>query len=148
FTFPSVHDLEVFDDGRGEGLFVAGHFSTAGEVESPGIVRWDGTAWSAVGDGMSIAADHHRVSALAVYDDGSGPALYAGGRFTMADGRLVNNVARWDGAEWTPLEGGIMGGSGVEVTDLTIVDLDGAGPAAPVLLAVGEFTGAGSASVA
>ncbi len=37
------------------------------------------------------------VSALAVYDDGTGEALYAGGVFNTAGGVTVNQVARWDG---------------------------------------------------
>ncbi|MFG0284940.1 MAG: GC-type dockerin domain-anchored protein [Phycisphaerales bacterium JB039] len=144
---PTVRDLAVFDDGRGTALFVAGYFTTAGGVESAGIARWDGTDWSGLGKGMSIAAGSHRVAALAIYDDGSGPALYAGGRFTMADDVIVNNIAKWDGAAWSALAGGIMGGSTVEVADLAVVDLDGAGPARPVLLAVGSMTSAGGVSV-
>src|SRR6056297_2178290 len=50
-----------------------------------------------------------RISAFQVFDDGSGPALYAGGDFATAGGVAVNNVARWDGSEWTPLGEGIDG---------------------------------------
>jgi hypothetical protein len=41
-----------------------------------GIARWNGTAWSPLGSGMSST-----VNALTVFDDGTGPALYAGGSF-------------------------------------------------------------------
>src|SRR5262245_24587545 len=43
------------------------------------------------------------VHALHVHDDGSGPALYAGGRFVLAGGSTVRNIARWDGAQWSAL---------------------------------------------
>lgn len=43
------------------------------------------------------------VWAMTVFDDGTGPALYAGGAFVTAGGSPVNGVARWDGATWTPL---------------------------------------------
>jgi hypothetical protein len=36
------------------------------------------------------------VSALAAFDDGSGPALYAGGNFLQA-GAPMNRLARWSG---------------------------------------------------
>jgi hypothetical protein len=73
------------------------------------------------------------VSSLAVYDDGTGPALYAGGPFTTAGGFRVNGIARWDGAYWWPLESGLSGAGALAVFD------DGGGPA---LFAGGGFDGA------
>jgi len=49
---------------------------------------------------------------LAVYDDGTGPALYAGGSFTHASGVRVEDIARWDGSAWSALSG--PSGTGVE----------------------------------
>src|SRR5690606_27287296 len=54
------------------------------------IARWDGESWSAVGAGMN-----ERVRALAVFDDGAGPALYAGGEFTEAGGVTALRTAKW-----------------------------------------------------
>ena len=51
------------------------------------------------------------VSDLAVGPDGS---LYAGGGFDTAGGITVNNIARWDGAQWHSLGIGIEMGSVVE----------------------------------
>jgi hypothetical protein len=64
------------------------------------------------------------ITALAVYDDGSGPALYAGGGFTIAGGAPANRIARWDGSRWSAL------GSGMNATvnALAVYD-DGSGPA-------------------
>jgi hypothetical protein len=64
------------------------------------------------------------VYALTVFDDGGGPALYAGGEFTTAGGSSTNNIAKWDGASWSAL------GSGMNhvVRALTVLD-DGGGPA-------------------
>jgi hypothetical protein len=39
------------------------------------------------------------VSALAV----SGSDLYAGGRFTTASGNVANNIAKWNGSDWSAL---------------------------------------------
>ncbi len=84
------------------------------------------------------------VSALAVFDDGTGPALYAGGSFTTAGGAIANHIARWDGSTWTPLGSG-MGAAALTYTPgvraLTVFD-DGSGSA---LYAGGYFTTAGGA---
>jgi hypothetical protein len=129
--FPKVFALTVFDDGTGPALYAGGDFFAAGGLSIGfGIARWNGTAWSFVGSGVNVGA----VRALTVFDDGTGPALYAGGQFTTAGGAPANRIARWN-AGWSPL------GSGVNntVRALTVFD-DGTGPA---LYAGGEFTSAG-----
>lgn len=77
------------------------------------------------------------VFALAVFDDGGGPALYAGGDFHTAGGVPAGHIAKWDGSAWSPL------GSGMNdyVLALTVFD-DGSGPA---LYAGGWFNSAGGA---
>jgi hypothetical protein len=49
------------------------------------------------------------VNALIVFDDGTGPALYAGGAFTTAGGVSANRIAKWNGSTstWSALGGGI-----------------------------------------
>ena len=76
------------------------------------IARWDGTNWSGLGSGMT-AVFTPSVRALAVHDDGSGPALYAAGVFTSVGGVAAQHVARWDGSGWTALGAGLS--STVEV---------------------------------
>jgi hypothetical protein len=49
------------------------------------------------------------VNALATFDDGSGPALIAGGDFSIAGGAWASRVARWTGAGWAPLAFGLNG---------------------------------------
>jgi hypothetical protein len=39
----------------------------------------------------------------------SGSDLYAGGSFTSAGSRAANNIAKWDGSSWLPLDQGIGG---------------------------------------
>lgn len=85
--------------------------------------------WSALDTGVSSS-----VYALAEYDDGSGPDLYAGGSFTNA-GFTANYVARWDGSAWTALGSSLNG----RVEDLVVFD-DGGGDD---LYAAGSFTVAG-----
>lgn len=108
-----VNALVVFDDGSGEALYAAGSFARAGGVLVNGIAKWDGNNWSGLtGPGSTGVSD--TVNALAVFDDGSGPALYAGGLFTTAGGVNVNGVARWDGSQWSALTSP-GGGTGVSV---------------------------------
>ena len=85
--------------------------------------------WSPLDTGVS-----NTVYALAEYDDGSGPDLYAGGSFTNA-GFTANYIARWDGVAWTALGSSLNG----TVHDLVVFD-DGGGPD---LYACGSFTVAG-----
>jgi hypothetical protein len=136
----TVRSLAVFDDGTGPALYAGGGFTTAGGVTVNGIARWDGASWSALGSGMSGGGGATTVRSLAVFDDGTGPALYAGGRFTAAGGVAANRIARWDGTSWSPLGSGMTGGSFIPtVSALTVFD-DGTGPA---LYAGGVFTAAG-----
>lgn len=113
--------LASFDDGSGPALYAGGYFATAGGQPARGVARWDGAAWSTVGTGEGFDG---LVSALAVFDDGAGPALYAGGDFLRVDGRTAKHVARWDGARWSA----VGSGTPAEVFCLHVFD-DGKGPA-------------------
>ena len=117
-----VNALTVFDDGGGAALYVGGDFTTAGGVPASNIAKWDGVSWSAVSGGVGTVGALAHVSTLTVFDDGSGPALYAGGKFTMAGGMPVESSAKWDGTSWSAVGSGLQG-----VSVLTVHD-DGAGP--------------------
>ena len=131
-SFPTVNALAVYDDGGGPALYAGGRFITAGGVTVNGVAKWDGTAWSALsgsaGTGIGGVASGREVRALAAYDDGGGPALYAGGFFTEAGGVTVHNVALWDGAAWSALGGPAGTGTDGAVEELAVYD-DGGGPA-------------------
>jgi trimeric autotransporter adhesin len=124
----------VFDDGSGPALYVAGVFSTAGSAAVNNIAKWNGSSWSALGAGLTPAG----VTCLAVYDDGSGAALYAGGTFTTSGATSASKVAKWDGSSWSAISTGMNG----TVTALHVFD-DGAGSA---LYLGGGFTTAGGVS--
>jgi hypothetical protein len=132
---PHVYALAVFDDGSGPALFAGGRFSTAGSERAYCIAKWDGHTWSAIDDGISNEGQHEDVDALAVFDDGQGPALYVAGSFERAGGTVVNNIARWDGNGWAPLSTGLNG----FVAAMTVFN-DGSGDA---LYVTGPITHAG-----
>ncbi len=128
-----VLDLCEFDDGSGYGLqiYAAGDFESAGSVSVARVARWDGQAWVPLGEGLGDGS----VRTLAVFDDGSGNALFAGGDFITAGGQPSLGIAKWDGDAWTAVGGGIAG----VVHDMCVFD-DGDGPA---LFVTGLFSGAG-----
>ncbi|MFM9995498.1 MAG: hypothetical protein ACKVU4_06805 [Phycisphaerales bacterium] len=99
----NVLAMAAFDpDGGGPappGLFVGGDFFTAGGVAAARIARWDGQTWSPVAGGLLGGV----VRALAVFNDGTGEQLYAGGDFQTSSGNSVPKVARWNGAAWSPV---------------------------------------------
>jgi trimeric autotransporter adhesin len=103
-SYGSVRTLIVFDDGTGPALYAGGSFTTAGGVSANCIARWDGSTWSALGSGIAIFSVNLGVYALAAFDDGSGPTLYAGGQFTDLGGNPTNSMARWSGTSWDPID--------------------------------------------
>jgi hypothetical protein len=131
----------VFDDGHGPALYVGGIFQFVGSVMgTQGLARWDGISWSSVGGGVT-APSAGILSAMCVYDDGSGPALYVGGAFSQMGGVPVANLAKWDGASWTSVGGGVTAGATFTHVYALVVFDDGTGPA---LAVGGGFGHAGS----
>src|SRR5690625_784995 len=104
----TVRALAVFDDGNDPALYAGGDFTHADTRRVDHIAKWDGKHWSRVGGGLNGSIEG---SSMLVYDDGSGPALYVGGKFTAAGrGRVpANGIARWDGQKWSSLGEGVRG---------------------------------------
>jgi hypothetical protein len=133
-----VYALAVFDDGSGSALYVGGAFTTAGGASAKGVARWNGSTWTAVGDGF----DNGTVFSLAVFDDGGGPALYAGGGFTSSGSVPMHGVAKWDGTTWSALGAGMNLSTDTIVRALASLDR-GPGNGADIF-AGGLFTTAGA----
>jgi hypothetical protein len=123
--FSYIHNLVL--DGSGN-IYAGGEFTEAGGIAASRIAKWNGSAWSPIGNETDGA-----ILALAV--DGSGN-LYAGGRFTQAGGIAANYVAKWNGSVWSPLGSGMSGG---EETNVFALAVDNAGN----LYAGGQFTKVG-----
>jgi len=103
----------------GGGLIAAGNFITVGvpSVAARDIARWDGTAWSAMGDGLGTEW-YSEVNALLL---DAGGHIVAGGGFDFSSERVVNNLAAWDGSQWSAFGGG----SGVNnAVDIMLADGD------------------------
>ncbi len=117
-----IHNLAAWDGGAwreiGEGtgdevyavasaggaLYVGGRFRSVGNgIPVMRVARWDGGEWSALGSGFGDPGDNFSVYALAAVGD----TLYAGGDFTTSGGAPLRRLARWDGAGWTEVGGGV-----------------------------------------
>ncbi|HEX6813103.1 MAG TPA: hypothetical protein VF384_15885 [Planctomycetota bacterium] len=103
-TNGTVLSLAVLPSGD---LVAGGTFTVAGGVPANGIARWNGTAWAPLGTGVSGSLSVQittGVQALLVLPNGD---LLAGGHFVNAGAVVANHVARWDGAAWHDLAGGV-----------------------------------------
>jgi hypothetical protein len=115
---PGVTKLAV---DQHDNLYVGGNFITIGGVAANYIAQWNGSAWSALGSGLSLdASDDLPVGAFAFDEMGN---LYVGGSFTTAGDVLSLNIAKWNGSAWSPLGAGV-GRAGSQVSALAF---DGAG---------------------
>ncbi len=153
---PAVHALRSYDaDGNGPQLprlIVGGSFSNAGGIPANGVVQWDGLGFIPMANGVAAPGSFPAVRALGVFDDGSGPKLYATGLLRSAggaaavpdafDSRPLLIAARWDGATWTALGGGPANNSNAVGRALAFFDDDGAG--GPSVFVGGFFSRAGS----
>ena len=109
----------VYDDGAGKSLFLGGH---------DGILRYDG-AWTVLLRGTGLG-----IWSLAGLNDRSGPALYAGGRFTELGGAAASRIARFGGGTWSAL------GAGLDDECEALAGYDGALWAGGQFLAAGPFS--------
>jgi hypothetical protein len=101
----AVYAVAVLPNGD---LIAGGEFAQAGDAPASNIARWNGTSWSALGDGISAGPSDASVNALLVMPNGD---LIVGGWFTSAGGVNANGIARWDGSSWSALGEGVTGGS-------------------------------------
>jgi hypothetical protein len=123
-------------------LIVGGSFLEAGGEVVSGIASWDGTTWAPLTGSSGVPGvtvlPLGFVSSLIVYNGD----LYVGGMFPRAGATsTVNNLARWNGTEWSAVTGpsgfGTLKGTSdiAPVWDMTIVD--------GLLVVAGDFTTAG-----
>lgn len=80
-------------------LYVGGLFTSAGGLPANRVAAWDGSSWSALGDGLN-----ERATAVTI---GAGGDVFVGGWFTTAGGAGAAYVARWNGSTWSALGAGL-----------------------------------------
>ena len=106
----------------GNDIYIGGYFTSVANVPCRNVARWDGTKWAALGLGIAGGRDDEGgVKALAMYKG----ALYAAGDFTIAGGRPISLIARWDGMNWWPLGSGLTGPSNWHLYVTSMVEFQG-----------------------
>jgi trimeric autotransporter adhesin len=95
----TVHALEVWNNL----LIIGGAFQG---LNAPCIAAYNGTSYSNLGSG-GTGSTGSPVYAIAAGPDGN---LYVAGSFTSIGGVNAVNVARWNGATWSAVSGGVSGG--------------------------------------
>lgn len=98
-NFGMATSMCVYDDGSGPALYVGGVFLLADGVPVRGIARWNGSAWSSVGNGTHPA---NYIRSMVVHDDGTGAALYTS---ASMDGTHTDGLSKWDGQSWSATGG-------------------------------------------
>jgi Leucine-rich repeat (LRR) protein len=104
FTSTNAPDGGTYTvEASGTDIYVGGWFLNAGGVPAKHIAKWNGTTWSALGNGVDT-----NVRAIAVL----GNDVYVGGIFTSASG-VANTayIAKWNTVTntWSALGSGVNG---------------------------------------
>jgi hypothetical protein len=136
--------LTVWNSGQGDNLYIAGNFQNIGGTTASYIARYDGKGFHALGSTPIAGNVPLIIFTSHVHDDGTGPALYVGGRFTSIDGVAASRIAKWNGTSWSALGTGVTGSGSTPSVNTMVTFDDGTGPA----LYVGgqTFTTAGGIS--
>lgn len=147
---PQIHDIIGFDGGSGPMLYAL-RVTPAGSMfgattQIVTLSRLEETGWVEIAiltEGYFFPPGNHDPFSMAVFDDGSGPALYISASFENAEGVPASSIVRWDGQNFSPLGRGIESGYYINcwASAMKVHD-DGSGPA---LFVGGTFTGAGGA---
>jgi len=110
WSHPSVKAL--LNHGTNTELIVAGDFKTAGGLTVNHIARWNGTSWSAMGEGFN-----NTVEDICEF---KGDVIACGWFTTSGTGAgsvTVNGIAKWNGTFWEPLGSGFIG-PGLVISDV------------------------------
>jgi len=95
-------------------LYAGGEFTQAGDVAVNYIAKWDGTNWTALGNGTDDYV-------LAI--ECSGNNVYAAGSFkNVGDNIRSQGIANWNGTDWLAMDKGVEFSykSGYSVQDIAV----------------------------
>lgn len=94
--------IRPFDLGDGTKLYLGGSIDYLNGSPTTGVFKLDGTTITPMGFVQSWP-----VQDLRLWDDGTGPHLFAAGTNGTQGATQLNGVGRWNGASWDPLGSGI-----------------------------------------
>jgi len=82
-------------------LYAVGDFTTAGGTAVAWIAKWNGSAWSALGSGLTSGSGGYGITVAPSGD------IYVVGDFTDAGGGAASRIAKWNGSTWSALGSGL-----------------------------------------
>ncbi|MFI5151447.1 MAG: T9SS type A sorting domain-containing protein [Bacteroidia bacterium] len=147
----------AYNSGTGT-LYVGGEFTSAGGIAVRNLAKYSGGVWSSVdgvaNGGVSGATNPgtaataasggggYEVQALALDPAGN---LYVGGNFTAVNGTGgYNNIAKYNGATWSTMSGGLSGTVfNAAIAGSTVASVYAITYMNGVIYAGGQFTTAG-----
>ncbi len=91
--------LSLYADTANGVLYAGGEFTTVDGITVNGIAKWDGTQWTAMGDGFAGSMPY--VYWITEYKN----ELYAGGPFIASGADTMNGIAKWNGTKWEAVGG-------------------------------------------
>ena len=100
-VFTSVRSLAVFNNT----LFAGGFFNSAGVTPLNSLAKWNGSSWLPVTLNMHAPASNNGMGIYSLFVFNN--ALYVAGLFDSIGGIAANNIAKYDGINWTALGNGI-----------------------------------------
>lgn len=117
-------------------VVIGGSFSVAGNLFTRSVATWDAASgiWSPLDQGL--------LGGVRCFTTMANGDLVAGGAIAIPGSSTNVNIARWDGASWTPLGGGI-GGTSIGMVEVRAVATLPNGD----IVAGGDFTLAGGVPV-
>lgn len=127
---PSINALAFDASGS---LYATGRFRWRGDNTSisPGIAKWNGSAWSGLGTGLSAFPYPDPIGKALLLDNAGN--LIVAGQFSSAGGVSTKNIARWNGTAWSVF------GTGLGETDKGVLALS--------LTAAGDVLAASKSSI-
>lgn len=133
----NVFSLGSYDSGSGPALVAGGNFSTGGSSPIRSLALLSSSGWAAIGGGMPSGSQVNAVVSVRAPD---GPLLYIGGSFTSVASVSAANIARWNGAAWSPVSTGTSGAIEFGISQNTVCALGVmAGASGPSVVVAGSF---------
>jgi hypothetical protein len=110
-----IYTLELGQDG----LYAGGFVNAFGSTVARRVARWNGTNWNALGSGVTGEYNGNTLAVRAIGTQNN--EVFIGGGFVNAGGVTANNIAKWDGGNWSALGYGVD--STVSAIETTATDV-------------------------
>lgn len=133
-----IYDIEMDSSSNPIKLLVAGEFTKAGNTDANNVAYWDGSQWHSIGTGAENGVNG-RAWAIDFDPQYPGSDFYVGGQFTEAGTTSANNIAKWDGNNWSTFGSGITGGFAPYVHSLEIIRIYAGNTVTTQIYAGGRF---------